>query len=143
MAYDEKLAQRIRAVLGPRDDVEERPMFGGLTFMVRSHMACGVLRDDLMLRVGTDAEQAALARPHARPMDFTGRPLPGMIYVAPPGCRTPASLKSWVDLALAFVATLPAKKPAKQKLAKKTVAKPATAKKAAKKATATPKPRAR
>lgn len=107
MAYDEALAARVRDILGDRDDVEERRMFGGIAFLVRSHMACGVLRNELMLRVGPGNEAAALALPHARPMDFTGRPMPGMLWIATEGLRTEASLRAWVDRGLAFVATLP------------------------------------
>lgn len=119
MAFDEALAARARDILGERDDVEERRMFGGLAFMVSSHMACGIIRDELMLRVGPGNEAAALAKPHARPMDFTGRPMPGMIYVAPAGLKTAASLRAWIERGLAFVATLPARKPTTKKSAAK------------------------
>jgi TfoX/Sxy family transcriptional regulator of competence genes len=118
MAYDERLAQRIRDVLAARDDVEERKMFGGIAFMVGSHMACGVIHHDLMLRVGAAGEADALAQPHARPMDFTHRPMVGMVYVAPAGVRTAAALRGWVARAEAFVATLPPKKPAKARVRK-------------------------
>ena len=74
MAYDEVLAARIRSLLVERGDVTERKMFGGIAYMVADHMAVGVIRDDLMVRVGSDAEAAALAEPHARPMNFTGQP---------------------------------------------------------------------
>jgi TfoX N-terminal domain len=80
---------------------------GRLAVMVRSHMACGLIGNDLMLRVGAAREADALAQPHARPMDFTHRPMTGMIYVAPAGVRTAAALRGWVDRSLAFVATLP------------------------------------
>ena len=94
MAYDEALAERIRALLAGRDAVTERKMFGGIAFMVGGNMACGVIHDDLMVRVGPDAHDAALAEPHARPMDFAHRPMRGMVYVDPDGvalrCRAPA-----------------------------------------------------
>jgi len=73
MAYDQMLADRIRTVLGDTADVTEQKMFGGLAFMVRGHMVCGVVRDNLMLRLGSEGATAALGRPHVRPMDFTGR----------------------------------------------------------------------
>ena len=101
MGYDEQLAERIRKVLDGRPDVIEKKMFGGLTFMVRGHMACGIVKDELMVRVGAETYEAALERPHARPMDFTGRPMKRMIYVAKPGFRTAAALRVWVDLACA------------------------------------------
>lgn len=109
MAYDEALAARIRDVLAERDDVDERRMFGGIAFMVRTHMVCGVIRNELMLRVGPGNEADALKQPHTRIMDFTGRPMPGMLYVEPAGFRTEASLRAWIDRGLAFAATLPAR----------------------------------
>ena len=100
MPYDRALADRVRAVLSDRDDVAERQMFGGLTFMVRGHMCCGVAGDDLMVRLGSDAAEAALAEPHVRPMDFTGRPLAGFAFVAAEGVEEEASLRSWITRAV-------------------------------------------
>ena len=108
MAYDEKLADRVRDVLETENGVTERKMFGGLAFMVRGHMACGILGDELMLRLGASEAQRALERPHVRPMDFTGRPMAGMVFVGPEGLRRVA-LGRWVGRAVAFVATLPPK----------------------------------
>lgn len=86
MSYDENLAARIRCVLSERTDVvEKKKMFGGLCFMVGGAMCCGLTKTDFMVRVGADQYDDALAQPHARPMDFTGRPLAGMVYVAPEG----------------------------------------------------------
>ncbi len=96
MAYDEALAERIRGVLAGRDDVEERRMFGGIAFMVGGRMACGVIHDDLLVRVGPEAHDEALAKPHTRVMDFTGRPSRGMIYVSPEGVESDADLARWV-----------------------------------------------
>ena len=110
MAYDEDLAGRVRAVLAKRRRVEEKRMFGGLTFMVGGHMCCGVLGGDLMVRVGPLAHAEAVARPQARPMDFTGKPMRGMVYVGVQGTREDADLEAWVDRGLRFVASLPAKK---------------------------------
>jgi hypothetical protein len=103
MSYDEKLAARIRAVLAERDDVIEKKMFGGLCFMVNGAMCCGLTKSDFMVRVGPEGYDDALAQPHARPMDFTGRPLKGMVYVAPEGLGSSAMLASWVGRGLAFV----------------------------------------
>lgn len=97
MAYDEGLATRVRTALRGREDVLEKKMFGGLTFMVAGKMACGVVHEDLMVRVGIDGHDSALAEPHARPMDFTGRPLRGMVYVDPAGVASDADLARWVD----------------------------------------------
>jgi|JI10StandDraft_1071094.scaffolds.fasta_scaffold25720_6 TfoX/Sxy family transcriptional regulator of competence genes len=107
MAYDEAFADRIRRAIGPRPDVSERQMFGGLCFMLDGKMIVGVNGTDLMVRVGKDGYQAALARPHVRPMDFTGTPLSGFVYVGPAGTRTAPAIARWVERAIAFVATIP------------------------------------
>lgn len=112
MAYDEDLAHRIRAVLPHAEVVTERLMFGGLTFMLGGHMFCGVVKNTLMLRLGPDASQRALDRPHVRPMDFTGRPMKGMVYVDSEGLRGPA-LQEWVNAAADHARSLPPKKPAR------------------------------
>lgn len=109
MSYDEGLAKRVRVVLERRRGISEKKMFGGLAFLVRGHMLCGVVGADLMVRVGPEAYERALARPHAREMDFTGRPLKGMVYVDASGVRTEKQLKSWVERGVQFARTLPAK----------------------------------
>ena len=101
MAYDERLAERIRTVLRGRDDVIERKMFGGIAFMVGGRMAVGITRDDLMVKVGRDRHDAALTEPHTRPMDFTGRPARGMVYVAPAGVMADEDLARWVERGIA------------------------------------------
>jgi len=110
MSYDEKLAARVREVLAHRSDVVEKKMFGGLCFMVNGSMCCGLTKSDFMVRVGPEQFEEALAQPHARPMDFTGRPSRGMVYVAPAGLKTRATLASWIDRALVFLSSKPAKK---------------------------------
>ncbi len=109
MAYDEKLAVRVRTAVGRRDDVTERKMFGGLAFMLHGNMACGIMKEDLMLRLGPEAAAKSLKQKHARPMDFTGRPMTGMLYVAKDGIRTAKQLRAWLDKAEAFADTLPPK----------------------------------
>jgi TfoX/Sxy family transcriptional regulator of competence genes len=109
MAYDKDLAFRVRKALARQADVEEKPMFGGLSFLVRRHMCCGVIGGDLVLRVGADGQAEALSQPHVRPMDFTGRPMKSMVYVAPGGTKTDASLKPWIKRGVAFTKTLPDK----------------------------------
>jgi TfoX N-terminal domain len=109
MAYDETLADRIRAAAAVlTGDVTERKMFGGLAFMLNGHMFAGVVGKDLMLRLGEPAASHALSRPHVREMDFTGRPMKGMVFVEPDGLNGPA-LGHWVAEAAAFVGSLPAK----------------------------------
>ena len=102
MAYDEKLADRIRRALGPDDDIEERKMFGGIAFLRAGRMFVGITGDDLMVRVGPERYEESLGKPHVRPMDFTGRPLKGMVYVAPAGLRTKRALEAWVDRGVRF-----------------------------------------
>jgi len=84
-------------------------MFGGLAFLLHSHMFCGIINEDLMVRVGPQQYEAALSQQHARPMDFTGRPLHGYVYVAPEGYQGTSVLKQWVQRGIDFVSTLPAK----------------------------------
>ena len=109
MAYDEGLAERIANVLSGRSDVVEKKMFGGLCFMVSGNMACGIVKDELMARVGPDQYDDCLVEDHAREMDFTGRSLKGMIYVAPEGIDSDDELEKWVARCVDFVETLPAK----------------------------------
>jgi len=109
MAYDEVLAERVRRALAGRNDLSEKKMFGGVAFMLHGNMSCGVEKDQLMVRVGPERYEEALAQPHARPMDFTGRPMRGMVYVTPEGCRTDEALKRWVEQGLNFAASLPPK----------------------------------
>ena len=109
MAYNEDLADRVRNVLAERKDVTERKMFGGLAFMLGGNMCCGVMKDDLVVRVGPERYEDTLAEPHARPMDFTGRPLRGMVYVGPEGCRTDTAVAKWVRRGVDFAASLPPK----------------------------------
>lgn len=109
MAYDEGLAERIREVLSAQGGVIEKKMFGGLAFMVHGHMCCGVVADDLMLRVGPDQHESVLAQPYARAMDFTGRPMKGFIYVEQEGLASDDDLAAWIQRGLDFVRSLPPK----------------------------------
>jgi TfoX/Sxy family transcriptional regulator of competence genes len=109
VAYDETLALRIRAVLGNQPGISERKMFGGIAFMLNGNMACGIVKDELMVHVGAANHEEALARPHARPMDFTNRPMKGMVYVGKPGFASDDDLKSWIGLGLNYAGSLPPK----------------------------------
>jgi hypothetical protein len=111
VAYDEDLADRVRSVLPAAEAIAERQMFGGLAFMLGGHMFCGVVKDTLMVRLGPDRAELALREPYVRPMDFTGRPMKGMIFVEPGGLAGSA-LGRWVDAAADYVRGLPPKKPA-------------------------------
>jgi TfoX/Sxy family transcriptional regulator of competence genes len=111
MAYDEGLAERIRGLLQDRGKITERAMFGGLAFLVRGNMTVGIVKDELMVRVGPEIYAAALKEPHARAMDFTGRPMKGFIFVSPEGLESDSSLARWVDRGFTYGASLPAKEP--------------------------------
>jgi len=113
MSYDENIAARIRQALDGRPegvDIGEKKMFGGLCFLVGGKMFCGLVGSDLMVRVGPDQYAAALGEPHVRPMDFTGRPMNGYVYVSPAGCQDDAALAVWLGRGLEFVTTLPVEK---------------------------------
>ena len=111
MAFNETLAQRIRTVLAIQAgiDMVEKKMFGGVAFMVNGNMCCGVVKDDLMVRVGADGHEEALAQPHTRLMDFTHRPMKGIVYVEPEGVVADEALGKWVQRGLKFVLSLPPK----------------------------------
>ena len=96
MAYDEQLANRIRRTLSTRQGVTERKMFGGLAFLFRGRMCCGIVGNDLMMRIPDDEFDAVLRGRHVRSMDFTGKPLRGFVYVSPPGFRTSTTLRAWL-----------------------------------------------
>ena len=109
MAFAEALAERVRDVLAARDEVTERKMFGGIAFMLSGNMAVGIVGDDLMVRLDPADAKRALAEPHVRPMDFTGRPPKNMVYVGPEGTAADADLAEWVEAGANFAASLPPK----------------------------------
>lgn len=109
MAYDEGLVHRMRDLVGERNDLVEKKMFGGVAFMLQGNMACGVLNDDLIVRVGPEQYEEALAAAHTRPFDTTGRPMTGWVMVEPAGYAEDEDLDRWVQKGLAFAGSLPAK----------------------------------
>ncbi|MER5730354.1 TfoX/Sxy family protein [Streptomyces sp. NPDC002138] len=109
MAYDEGLTQRIRERLGERPAVTEKRMFGGLAFLLHGNMTMAVSGEEVAVRVGPDRTEEALARPEARPMDFTGRPMRGWVTVSGPALAEDAVLDHWVSTAVAFADMLPPK----------------------------------
>lgn len=110
MAFDEELAARVREIVTEKETPVEIKMFGGLAFMVHGHMCVGVIKENLVLRLGGPAAEEALAHPHVRPMDFTGKPMRNFLYVAPEATSKERDLRAWVDKGLAYVASLPPKK---------------------------------
>ena len=109
MAYDEALAQRIRAALPGIPGVIEKKMFGGIAFMVDGNMACGVSKDSLMVRISPDATDSALAQPHVRVFDMTGRPMKGWVLVESAGIQADDDLKRWIEQGVAYAQSLPPK----------------------------------
>ncbi|HEU5301315.1 MAG TPA: TfoX/Sxy family protein [Acidimicrobiia bacterium] len=109
MAYDEGLAERVRTALEDEPAVTERKMFGGLCFMLGGNMCCGIVGDEVMVRVGPDAWEESLALPHAREMDFTGKSMRGMVYVGVDGIESDRDLDAWVGRGVAFAGALPPK----------------------------------
>ena len=104
MAYDPGTAERIRRVLADRDDVVEKRMVGGLSFMVGGRMCCGVTSSGLMVRLGTDGAARALDEPYVRPLVLGGKPVAAFVVVDPEGFADDDALAVWVDRALAFLA---------------------------------------
>jgi TfoX N-terminal domain len=109
VAYDEALADRVRAILSDEFGVTEQRMFGGLAFMLRGNMCCGVLGDDLILRLGPDRAPEAIERDGLRVMDFTGRPMKAFALADPAAVAADADLRRWVGEAVAFAGSLPEK----------------------------------
>jgi TfoX N-terminal domain len=110
MAYDEDLAWRIRAALAAEEGVTEKAMFGGLAFLLHGNMAVTASsRGGLMIRVGTEAVEDALARPHTKQIEMRGRPMPGWIHVSAEGVRTKREVGVWARRGVAFTRTLPPK----------------------------------
>ena len=112
MAYDLNLTQRMREHLGRLQNLqglEEKKMFGGVAFMIRGNMACGVHADYMIVRVGPENYQAALQQPFTRPFDMTGRPMAGWVEVSQPGCEQDRDLQAWIKQGIDFASSLPAK----------------------------------
>jgi TfoX/Sxy family transcriptional regulator of competence genes len=109
MAYDEDLAERVREVLAARSDVSERKMFGGIVFMVAGNMACGVLGEDLIARLGDEEGEKALTEDGVRPFDFTGKPMKATVYISAERTSDDAGLAEWVDAGADYASSLPPK----------------------------------
>lgn len=110
---NEELVDLVRQTIGPRQDIAEKRMFGGVAFLLEGKMSCGVVGDDLMLRISPEDFEAGLSEAHTRPMDFTGRPMRGFLYLAREGWEDRTIRKRWIDSGIAYAASLPAKKPRK------------------------------
>lgn len=109
MVFSETLAGRIRDVLASKRDVEDKKMFGGVGFLLNGNMLVGVWKDSLIVRLGPDQGEVALLEPHVREFDITGKPMRGWVLVEPEGVEDDDQLKGWIERAMKFVTTLPAK----------------------------------
>ena len=108
MAYNLKLAELIRAELGGLPFVEKK-MFGGVGFLIGGNMACGVYKDDMIVRLDPEKQDSLLKKPGARVFDITGKPMQGWLMIEQEGCKTKKQLSTWVKEGVAFASTLPAK----------------------------------
>ena len=110
MAYDEKLAGRVRKLLAKRKAIAEKKMFGGVAFLLNGNMCCGIHGEEMIVRLKPEETDQALARPHTRIFDMTGRPMKGWILVKPAGVAGEDTLAKWVSVGVSYAASLPAKK---------------------------------
>lgn len=110
-SYEAQTVERVRRMLSENPNIVEKRMIGGLSFLLNGNMCCGVTGNALMIRVGREGLEQALAQPYVRRMEFAGRPLAGFICVSPEGYQSDADLAKWVQQGLDFAATLPLKKP--------------------------------
>ena len=109
MAYDEDLAERVRAQLAGRPGVREQKMFGGLAFMLNGNMACGIMGNEVIVRVGKENFDDALSLPHTKVFDLTGRPMRSFVRVDAEGLATAEGLASWAGRGIAYADSLPPK----------------------------------
>ena len=109
MAFDEVLAQRVRELFNNRLGYEEKKMFGGIGFLLHGNMASGVIREDLIVRVGADNYTDALLKPDVELFDMTGKAMTGWVVVKEPGYRSDSDLNDWVALGADYSLSLPAK----------------------------------
>jgi TfoX/Sxy family transcriptional regulator of competence genes len=110
LAFSETLAARVRKLLGRRRPVSEKQMFGGLAFLLRGNMCCGVYGDELIVRLAPEETDAALAQAGTRVFDLTGRAMKGWILVGSRATARAPSLRKWVGIAVSYAASLPAKR---------------------------------
>jgi TfoX/Sxy family transcriptional regulator of competence genes len=109
MAYDERLAERVRDALGDHAGITERRMFGGIGIMLDGNMCCGVQGDEVILRLGDEEAEAALADRHGRPFDMSPRPMKGWVMMHRDALESDEDLRRWLEPALDFASSLPPK----------------------------------
>ena len=109
MAYDQVLASRIREVIGPLPEITEKKIFGGVCYLLNGNMACGVIKDGLIVRLAPAQFETARSRPGTRPFAMSGKPMTGWLVVDPEGTASEADLRGWVGQTLDFARSLPPK----------------------------------
>ena len=114
MAFNEKLGDKIREALVNVPNVEEKYMFGGICYMVNGKMCIGVVKDEMMCRIDPERENEALEKTGCRPMDFTGKPMKGYVYVSEEGMKKKKDFDYWIELCLKFNAQAKASKKRKK-----------------------------
>jgi TfoX/Sxy family transcriptional regulator of competence genes len=109
MAYDEGLAQRVREILEEKPGYAEKKMFGGICFLLNGNMACGILDDDIIVRVGPEKYEESLKIPHSRVFDYTGRSMKGWVMVSSDGHESDEDLQDWIQKGVSYAMSLPPK----------------------------------
>ena len=109
MAFREPLAERVRHLLARRKHVDEKRMFGGVGFLLNGNLLVGVWKDSLIVRLGSDEGEEALKEPHVKEFDITGRAMKGWVLVGAEGVEDDEQLSAWIQRAVKFVGSLPAK----------------------------------
>lgn len=110
MAYDENLAGKVRKIMQEEPGFDEKKMFGGICFLLNGNMACGILDNELIVRVGKDDYENTLNLPHVRKFDITGRPMKGWVMISAQGFDNMKALREWTGKGIVFARTLPPKK---------------------------------
>ena len=106
MVYNEETANRMRKLILRHRGITEKKMFGGVSFLLKGKMCCGLIKDDLVIRINPDEQNRMLKKRGVRPMDFTGRPMKGFIYVDHSGYKTDKILYDWIKIGMNYVNTL-------------------------------------
>ena len=109
MGFNEALAERIWQHLARRKNVAARKMFAGIGFLLNGNLLVGVWKESLVVRLGEEEGEEALKEPHVREFDITGRPMRNWVLVGPEGVQDDEQLGAWIQRAVKFVRTLPAK----------------------------------
>jgi len=109
MAFDERLADRMRSALGRRKGLTEKRMFGGIGFLLNGNMCCGIHKSAMIVRIAPEDTERVLAQAHTRRFDLTGRPMKGWVLVDPAGIKTDTQLDKWVEVSAKYASTLPSR----------------------------------